>query len=126
MVFDKIKGMFQGGESEETEYIEVDLGSEAKKAKIVVKPFILKKYEDVNSILNALREGYTIAVIDIKPLKSKDIIECKRALSKIMKTADALEGELKGFSEGIVIVTPQFAEIAKIPASEQAKDVPLE
>lgn len=111
--------------SEDTEYIEIDFGREAKKAKILVKPFILKKYEDVNNILNALREGYTIAVIDIKPLKMKDIIELKRAISKIKKTADALDGEIAGFGDGTVIVTPQFAEIAKIPAAAKP-DVKLE
>jgi len=108
-----------GGEINEAEYIEVDLGQAAKKAKIIVKPFILTKFEDTNAILNALREGYTIAVIDIRPLKAKDIIEVKRAISKIKKTADALEGDIAGFGEGIVIVTPSFAEIAKVPLVEK-------
>jgi len=122
MVFDKIKsglsGMF-GKQNENGEYIEVDLGQEIKKAKILVKPFILRKFEDVNEVLNYLREGYTIAIIDIKPLKAKDIIEVKRAISKLKKTADALEGSIAGFGEGIVIVTPQFAEIAKAPLGEK-------
>jgi len=118
MVFKSLKKMF-GGEMNEAEYIEVDLGSQAKKAKIIVKPFILTKFEDTNAILNSLREGYTIAVIDIRPLKAKDIIEVKRAISKIKKTADALEGDIAGFGEGIVIVTPSFAEIAKVPIIEK-------
>jgi SepF-like predicted cell division protein (DUF552 family) len=118
MAFKSLKKMF-GGEVNEAEYIEVDLGKEAKKAKIIVKPFILTKFEDTNAILNSLREGYTIAVIDIRPLKAKDIIEVKRAISKIKKTADALEGDIAGFGEGIVIVTPSFAEIAKVPIIEK-------
>ena len=126
MVFKKIKSglsnMFSGNNQEESEYIEIDLGKEARKAKIVVKPFILKSFEDVTEILNSLREGYTIAVIDIKPLKQKDIIELKRAISKIKKTADALEGEIAGFGEGTVIVVPQFAEIGKIPAAPKPRD----
>ena len=112
MVFDSIKRAFSGG-GEEEEYIEIDLGREMKKAKIVVRPFTLRSFEDVNPILNALREGYTIAIIDIKQLKAKDIIELKRAISKIKKTADALEGSIAGFGENIIIVTPQFAEIHK-------------
>jgi len=118
MVFDKIKGMFQKT-GEGSDYVEIDLGKESKKAKILVKPFILKKFEDVNEVLNYLREGYTIAVIDIKPLKSKDIIEVKRAIAKLKKTADALEGSIAGFGDGIVIVTPQFAEISKAPLTEK-------
>ncbi len=111
MVFDTIKKAF-GGE-EEQEYIEIDLGKEVKKSKVMVRPFILKSFEDVNTILNSLREGYTIAVIDIKVLRSKDIIELKRAISKIKKTTDALEGSIAGFGENIIIVTPQFADIYK-------------
>ena len=107
--------MMKDSSSEDSEYIEIDLGREAKKSKIVVKPFVLRSFEEVTDVLNALREGYTIAVIDIKPLKQKDIIELKRAISKIKKTADALEGEVAGFGEGTVIVTPQFAEIGKMP-----------
>jgi len=121
MVFKSLKKIF-GGEVNEAEYIEVDLGSQAKKAKIIVKPFILTKFEDTNAILNSLREGYTIAVIDIRPLKAKDIIEVKRAISKIKKTADALEGDIAGFGEGIVIVTPSFAEITKVPIIEKKEE----
>ena len=116
MVFKKVKDSFSrllGSSGEDPEYIEIDLGQEVKKSKIMVRPFVLKKFEDVNVILNSLREGYTIGVIDIKPLKAKDIIELKRAIAKIKKTADALEGSIAGFGENTIIVTPQFAEIYK-------------
>jgi SepF-like predicted cell division protein (DUF552 family) len=119
MVFDRIKkgiaGAFSGG-SDEPEYIEIDLGKEVRKAKVIVRPFVLKSFEDITPILNALREGYTIAVIDIKPLRAKDVIELKRSISKIKKTADALEGSIAGFGENTIIVTPQFAEIYRSPA----------
>jgi len=115
MVFDKIKKSFSEAFSgaEDPEYIEIDLGKEMKKAKVIVRPFILKSFEDVNPILNALREGYTIAIVDIKQLRTKDVIELKRAISKIKKTADALEGDIAGFGENTIIVTPQFADIYK-------------
>lgn len=116
MVFDRLKksisGAFSGG-SDDLDYVEIDLGKEVKKAKVIVRPFVLKSYEDVNPILNALREGYTIAIIDFKPLKTKDIIELKRAISKIKKTVDALEGSISGFGDSIIIATPEFAEIYK-------------
>ena len=47
MVFDKIKKAF-GASQEEAEYIEIDLGKEAKKSKVLVRPFILKSFEDIN------------------------------------------------------------------------------
>jgi len=118
MVFDKLKkgisGAFSG--TEDPEYIEIDLGREMKKAKVIVRPFVLKSFEDVTPILNALREGYTIGVVDIKQLRAKDVIELKRAISKLKKTADALEGSIAGFGENTIIVTPQFAEIYKATA----------
>lgn len=116
MVFNKIKEGFSkmlGSPSGEADYIEIDLGKEIKKNKIVIRPFVLKQFDDINEILNTLREGYSIAVIDIKPLKSKDVIELKRAISKIKKTAEALEGTIAGFGENIILVTPSFAEIYK-------------
>lgn len=120
MIFDKIKKAFSGsmtGEDMGDEYIEIDLGKEEEETKILVKLFQLKDYEDVGGILNALREGYAIAIIDIKILRQKDSIELKRAISKIKKTADALEGNIAGFGENMVIVTPSFAKIQK----EQSK-----
>jgi len=115
MVFDKLKKAFKSslGNSNENEYLEIDLGKEEKENKVLVKLFILKHYDDVNEILNALREGYTIAIVDIKILRQKDSIELKRAISKIKKTTDALEGNIAGFGENIIIVTPSFAKIHK-------------
>ena len=89
------KGLFGGGNGNEEEYLELDLNAAKKEdSKVIVKPFVLRDYEGMEEILNALRTGYTIAVIDIKPLKSKDLIELKRAISKIKKTVDALEGTI--------------------------------
>jgi SepF-like predicted cell division protein (DUF552 family) len=115
MVLDKIKRAFSGsnGESEEKEYLEIDVTQKEPENKISISLFSLKQYEDVTEILNALREGYTIAVIDIKLLRQKDSIELKRAVSKIKKTIDALEGTIVGFGENIVIVAPSFAKINK-------------
>ncbi len=118
MVLKRLKEGFSkvfSGESQDPEYIELDLGQEAKKNKVIVRSFILKKFEDVTPILAALREGYTIAIVDIKILKGKDIIELKRAIAKIKKTADALEGSIAGFGENTIVITPSFAEIYKLP-----------
>ena len=126
MVFDKLKKLVGSNSSLDEDYVEVDLGSEEKRAKVRVRPFVLRKFEDINDILNALREGYTIAVIDIQALRKKDVIELKRAISKLKKTTDALEGSITGFGENIVIATPQFAEIhvPAMPAPEEKQGNP--
>ena len=117
MVFDKIKRAFSGstGDSEDlqNEYLEVDLAKEEEQTKVLIKLFDLKQYDDVNSILDALREGYTITMIDIKELRKRDPLELKRAVAKIKKTADALEGSIAGFGEHMIIVAPSFAKIFK-------------
>ena len=122
MIFDKLKKAFsnQIDNMGDEDYLEIDIGQEKKDKKILVKLFVLKQYEDVNHILNALREGFTIAIVDIKILKQKDSIELKRAVSKIKKTIDALEGNIAGFGENIVIATPSFAHIHK-PVIEKDK-----
>ncbi len=128
MAFDKIKRALSGRLDDEeinTDYLEIDLDREEEESKVLVKLFSLKQYDDVNNILNALREGYAIAIIDIKDLRKRDSIELKRAISKIKKTADALEGSIAGFGENIVIVTPSFAKIHKEksqPKPEEPKD----
>jgi len=103
------------------EFIEIDLEHQKSESKIIIKTFALKTYEDINPILNALREGYTIAVIDIKLLKSKDVVELKRVISKIKKTIEALEGSIAGFGDNTIIATPSFAKIEKGISKEPEK-----
>jgi len=123
MVFDKIKRALSPDEEtfEGDEYIEIDLTQDEKDNKVLVKLFELKNYEDVSDILETLREGYTIAIIDFKILKQKDSIELKRAISKLKKTVDALEGSIAGH-ENLVIVTPSFAKISKEVPKQQPKE----
>ncbi len=115
MVFEKIKKAFsdKSGDAMAEDYLEIDLGQEKKDKKVIVKLFSLTTYDDVNPILNSLKEGYTIAMIEIKTLKQRDSIELKRAVSKIKKTVDALEGTIAGFGENTVIATPSFATVTK-------------
>ncbi len=117
MAFEKIRRAFSGSDEDSgDEYLEIDLGQDKpEENKVLVKLFSLKQYDDVTQVLNALREGYTITVIDIKVLRQKDSIELKRAISKIKKTVDALEGSIAGFGENTVIATPSFAKVFKEP-----------
>ena len=123
MVFKKIREVFRSSGSEQMgdEYLEIDLEEKKQEKKILVKLFQLKDYDDVNEVLNTLREGYTIAVVDISILRKKDSIELKRAISKVKKTTDALEGSIAGFGENLIIVTPSFAKIEKHTITQKEK-----
>ncbi len=126
MAFERLKKMFSssGGIDAQEDYLEIDLGKEEQDQKVFVKLFVLKDYEEVNNILNSLREGYTIAVVDIGTLRRKDPLELKRAISKVKKTSDAMEGHIAGFGENTVIITPSFAKIHKeaMPKPKEEKE----
>lgn len=118
----KLKGVFTRKGQPTADYIEIDLNAASpQKSKILIRPFNLKVFEDINPILAALREGNTIAIIDIKVIKSKDTVELKRSIAKLKKTVDALEGGLAGFGENIIIAAPNFAEIFR---GEKLAEVP--
>ena len=103
---------------EEPEQGYVELGSEAHadaKSKLMVRPFIIEEFEHIKPILDSLREGHTIALINIKPLKDKDLVELKRAINKLKKTCDAIEGDIAGFGENWIAAVPNFAYIYRGP-----------
>jgi SepF-like predicted cell division protein (DUF552 family) len=100
----------------EDEYVE--LNSDAQRAgnsKILVRPFNLDDFGDIKPILDTLREGYTICLVNIRPLKDKDLVELKRAINKLKKTCDAIEGDIAGFGEDYIVITPNFARIYRAP-----------
>ncbi len=99
-------------DTEINEYVELDTDtSEAARAKVLIRPFVIEEFEHVKPILDVLRDGNTIALINIKPLKDKDIIELKRAINKLKKTCDAIEGDIAGFGENWIAAAPSFASI---------------
>lgn len=105
---------------QETGYVELENDGEISKSKVLVRPFMLEDFDDVKPVLDSLREGYTIALVNIRPLKDKDLVELKRAINKLKKTTDAIEGEIAGFGDDFLVITPSFASIYR---SKQMKAV---
>jgi SepF-like predicted cell division protein (DUF552 family) len=115
-IFDNIKKAFSKEEAEpqepEEDYVELDTAAPSDgKSKVVVRPFVIDDFSDIKGILDALRDGYTICLVNIKPLKEKDLVELKRAINKLKKTADAINGDIAGFGDDYIVCTPSFAEI---------------
>jgi SepF-like predicted cell division protein (DUF552 family) len=128
--FNKLKeklGSTSGSEMfEEPEQGYVELGSEAHadaKSKLMVRPFVIEEFEHIKPILDALRERdpATIALINIKPLKDKDLVELKRAINKLKKTCDALEGDIAGFGENWIAAVPKGAYIYRGPKAAKGE-----
>jgi SepF-like predicted cell division protein (DUF552 family) len=110
-------------EPEEDEYLELDTESGFdRSSKIIVRPFVIDDFSDIKPILDALRDGNTIALINIKPLKDKDLVELKRSINKLKKTCDAMEGDIAGFGDDYIVITPNFAEIYRTDQSKSIRE----
>lgn len=110
------------GEGAKEEFIELEPDEMKKKAaKIFVKYFIITDFGDIKTVIDSLREGYTIVIMKIKPLKDKDMNELKRAISKIKRTVEAIDGEIVGIDEDWIVAVPNFVEVYKgeIPSGEE-------
>jgi SepF-like predicted cell division protein (DUF552 family) len=95
------------------DFIEIDSNAESNKpkSKIMVKPYEIEDFSDIKQVVDDLRDGYTIALVNIRALKDKDLVELKRAVNKLKKTTDAMEGDIAGFGDSFLVITPSFAQI---------------
>ena len=125
--FLSIKEKFsRSGEEELPDYVQVSEENPSRQ-KIQVRIFTLDDFESIKPVVDAIREGYTIAIIKIRPLRDKDRVELKRAVNKLKKTVDAVGGDLAGLGEDHIIATPSFAEIYRpgmaMPQQPQQSEV---
>lgn len=121
-LFEGLKRSFTGSNSDdgETEYVQIDGGAKRDAdAKVIVRPFVLEDFSDTKGILEALRSQNTVALINIQPLKDKDIVELKRSINKLKKTVDAVGGDIAGFGDDYIVVTPAFAAIWRAPPPKE-------
>ncbi len=124
--FSKFKVDDEGYDSEfpdefQEDYVQLEADQKDAKAKIMIRPFTLDDFSDIKPVLDSLRDGYTVGIVNIRPLRERDPVELKRAINKLKKTCDAIEGDIAGFSEDWIVVTPSFAGIhraAGMPKSE--------
>lgn len=95
------------------DYVEIDANIKDRTAKIMVRTFSLQNFEDIKPILNVIREGRTIALVNIAPIKDSDRMALRRSVDKLKKTLDANDGDLAAFGESWLVATPSFARIYK-------------
>jgi len=96
----------------EDEYVELNSEPEAVRSnKVIVRPFVMNDFSDIKPVLDSLREGNTVCLVNIRPLKERDLVELKRAVNKLKKTCDAIEGDIAGFGDDYIVITPSFAQI---------------
>ncbi len=122
---EKISGLKENYDYDEYSGDYIEVSPERKEAlpasNVMIKPFVLNDFTDIKPVLDYLREGTTIALINIRPLRDRDIVELKRAVNKLKKTCDALEGDIAGFGEEWIVATPNFAYVHR-----GSQDAPVE
>ncbi|MBI2671338.1 cell division protein SepF [Candidatus Woesearchaeota archaeon] len=127
-VFSRIKNKVLGIPDDDfiDDYVEIDSKKSniGDKSKIIIKPYTMQDFADIKDALDDLREGFTIALINIKYLKDKDIVELKRAVTKLKKTCDAIEGDIAGLGDDWIVVTPSFAQIFRNTNTEEVEREP--
>ncbi len=121
--FEKLgKAFSRDNEVEITDdYVELEADIEKKqRAKVLIKMFMMSEFDDIKPVLDAIREGYTISIVNIGPLKEKDMVTLKRAIDKLKKTVEANDGDIAGLAENLLIVTPSFARVHRGAKEEKA------
>ncbi len=96
------------------DYIELkEQPVQQNEANISVRYCTLDSFEDVKPVLDFIRDGSSICIVKIKPLKDKDINELKRAISKMKKVCEVMEGDIIGMDEDYLITSPSFVRVFK-------------
>jgi SepF-like predicted cell division protein (DUF552 family) len=98
----------------------VEISPEAQKneqAKLLVQTFKLESFESIKPILDSVRIGSTIAIVNMLPLKDRDSIGLKRVIDKLKKTVEANDGDIAAFGEHWLIVTPGIAKVYRKPTA---------
>jgi len=92
---------------------EMDTKTNEEEKLVDVRVFVLDDYDNIRNILDIVRGEKTMCLIDIHLLRNKDPDELRRAIDKLKKTVEAVDGEVVGFHENWVLVTPKFVNIHK-------------
>ncbi|MFH1649519.1 MAG: cell division protein SepF [Candidatus Woesearchaeota archaeon] len=116
------KSKYDEDDMPDEDYVEINTENAPGSHKVIVRPFVMNDFADIKPILNVLREGYTIALVNIRPLKDKDLVELKRAINKLKKTCDAIEGDIAGFGDDYIVITPSFATIHRSKDTAPVRD----
>lgn len=96
----------------EDDFVELDAKTVERSETISIKAATLKEYGDVDKVQQYLRDD-KIVWVNIKPLKSRDMADLKRAVNRMKKTVKAVNGDMAGVDEDWIVVCPEYAEIER-------------
>jgi len=105
---------------EPSEYVEIEHARPQPKVK--VRTFHLESFDDTKAIISVMREGTTIALIDVSPLREKDVIDLKRSVNKLKNACAEIGCSIAGLSGDWIVIAPSYAEIYKPKPKEEEKE----
>ena len=96
----------------EDEFVELDAEMSETNQKVVIRAETLKEFEDIKGVQEHLRNDH-IVWINIKPLKTREMADLKRAVKRLKKTVRSVDGDMAGVDEDWIVACPGYAEIAR-------------
>ena len=104
----------------------IELEHQKQEPKVSVRTMQLTCFDDTKKIAAVLREGRTIMLLDVSPLKEKDVIDLKRSVNKLKNVSAEMGSEIAGLSGDWIVLAPGFAEIYRpkpVAPKEEAPEV---
>lgn len=113
----------KGAVPQDDEFLEME---ESKpEPKVTVKTYQLESFEDAKRVISDLRLGNVVALVDMKPLREKDVIDLKRSITKLKNVCAEFGADIASLGGDWIVVAPGFAEIYKPKANEpEVVDMP--
>jgi SepF-like predicted cell division protein (DUF552 family) len=95
------------------EFVELDAEpSDAEDRDVTIRAETLSELDDVDSAQEHLRNG-DIVWVNIKQLRGRDMSNLKRAVKRLRKTVQSVDGDMAGVDEDWIIASPNYASIAR-------------
>lgn len=110
-----IKSRILGDESaraEVPEVVEASIAENMEKT-LTLRLIVLESYGDTEDILRTLRNGDTMAVVKIRPLRDKDMSELKRAINRLKTHCTATGAQMAALDDNWVMVVPPTVELER-------------
>ena len=106
--------------SDQEDYLEVP--AQKSKKMYSVRTYVLEDFNDVKPVMDAIRKGGTIALVDIAPLQERDEIDLKRAINKLKAATSEVSGNIVGLQKSWIVLTPNSVDVEKPSQKKQRQE----
>jgi SepF-like predicted cell division protein (DUF552 family) len=106
------KSKFLGDEKKQDEHevIEAQI-SQSSQQHLALRTMVLESYQDTEGVLAALREGGTMVILKIRPLREKDMPELKRSVNRLKTHCAATGAKMNAIDDNWIFIVPPTVHI---------------